>query len=110
MRDRGRGLGDVEPVAVRGEDGVDADFVALRHQHRTVDGVFEFADIARQRLVVSTRLVIGRKQPRRHAIGVGIFLHEMLRQFENVGRPVAQRRDVQVATLSRNSRSSRKLP
>ena len=39
---------------------------------------------------------IGGDRAQRHAVGVGIFLGEVLRQFEDVGRAVAQRRDLQI--------------
>src|SRR4051812_24815310 len=39
VRYRRRGLGEVEAVAIGRQDRVRTDFVALRHQHRTVHGI-----------------------------------------------------------------------
>ena len=91
-----RGLGEVEPVAVRRQDGFGSDLVALRHQHRTVDGVFQLADVALPAVRGQHPACVGGNRPQRHAVGVGIFLGKMLCQFEDVGRTVAQRRDLQV--------------
>ena len=96
VRHRRHGLGEVETVAVRRQDGVDADLVALRHQHRAVHGVFQFADVALPAVGGQHPPRFGGNRPHRHAVGVGIFLGEMLRQFEDIGRAIAQRRDLQV--------------
>jgi len=70
-------------------------------------GCFSSRTLPCQRLALRTRRAsaeIGRSgTPLASA-----FLGEVLRQFDNVGRAVPQRReDLQVATLRRNSRSSR---
>jgi len=56
------------------------------------------------------RRAFGRDRAQRHAIGCRIFLGEVLRQFENVRRRSRSGGIFKLTTLSRNSRSSRKLP
>src|SRR3954453_8925077 len=90
------GFGCVEPLAIRRQNGVDADLVTLRHQNRTVDGVFEFADVALPPAGGQRAPCIRRDRPQRHAVGLGVFLGEMLGEFEDIRRAFAKRRYLQV--------------
>src|SRR5436190_421376 len=72
------------------------DDVTLRHQNRTVDGVFEFADVALPPGGGQRAPCICRDRPQRHAVGFGVFLGEMLGEFEDIRRAFAKRRYLQV--------------
>src|SRR5664280_3045060 len=58
--------------------------------------VFQLAHIARPAVDVERAARFRRQRAHLQAVGLGIFLDEILRQFGDVGRALAQRRDFQV--------------
>ena len=91
------GVGDLaEAGAVGHDDGVGADAVVLRQQHGAVQGVFEFADIARPgRAEEGLAGVLG-ERARRQAVGLRIFCDEVIGERDDVTGTFAQWRQFEV--------------
>ena len=71
--------------AIGQADGFGADLRAAGQQHGAVNGVFQFADIARPDDDDSSSLSVDAGDGAiRHAIGLGIFAGEMMRQSANI--------------------------
>ena len=100
----------VEPAAVGRQDAVNADLGAAGEQHRAVQRVLQLAHIARP--AVGGERAAGFRRQRAHGqtVGGGIFLDEILRQLENIGRPIAQRWDLQIDHVEAEQQASRNFP
>ena len=91
---RRRPLGG-DRLALRREDRLGADRVARGQQHRPVQGVLQLADVAAPGVLQHQRLGLRGERARGHAVHRGVFPGEMGGEFQDVGRPLAQRRQPQ---------------
>ena len=111
VRHRRRGFRQIEAVAIRGDDRLRPISSPCAISTGAVNGVLEFADVAVPAVGDQHACArFGRDRPQRHAVGIGIFLGEVVRQREDVARPLAQRRHVQIDDVQAVERSSRNVP
>uniref|UniRef100_A0A0N5A5Z1 PE-PGRS family protein n=1 Tax=Parastrongyloides trichosuri TaxID=131310 RepID=A0A0N5A5Z1_PARTI len=97
---RGGGGGGSLPAqqraSVRQADGVDVDLGPGRQQHRAVHGVFQLAHVAGPAVSDQGASGLRADGARRHAVGGGVFLDEVVGQHGDVAGAFAQRRQAQV--------------
>src|SRR3954470_12726446 len=83
-------------AAVGQQDRGGIDHRASGQQHRAVHRVFQLADIAAPLMHLQQVDGCRRQVLLRQPVGLGVFLGEVGRQGDDVGRPLAQRRQAQV--------------
>src|SRR5262249_23157196 len=100
----------VKPRAVGRKYPVNANFEPGRKQDGPMQGVFQFAHVARPAARIKRASGLDRERTQRKVVGLWIFLEEPLRQRAGIRRTLASGGIFRFTTFRRNNRSSRNLP